>query len=245
MKAEEQKTLDHHPAHEHKPPHKGEGHGPSRGLVIFLVVVVVAVALLLVWRWLANRAAEYTANQMVALAQMTDGSDIRALAALAPDEKNIRTDIQTDNLRRQRVMVKQLEEFVRANPRSYEGRAARLRLARMALYLGEREAASQFPSHREAAKELLELARDQYKALEGEFAGTPLLVQEAKLNQARALETLGQFDEAKALYDDLAASPDKDSPPVVAAAKQAERLKAKLDTAKDLYDRTLGAKKNP
>lgn len=243
MKAEERKALQHNDLEAGlEKVADAARHGPPRGFVITVVILALLIGLFFVWRWLARSASTYSANQLVALAQMTDGTDLGALNPLV-DPKTLEPlfDINSASARRQQLMLEQLQDFVQTNPRSLEGRLARLRLARLALYLGERDSTRGQP-YQTRAKPNLELARDQYALLVNDFFGVAVIQQEAQLNQARALETLGQIDEALELYRKLAASPDQNSPFVVVATKQVERLEKNSGVAKSLYNQTLGGK---
>jgi tetratricopeptide (TPR) repeat protein len=248
MKAEERKALESTALEAgFKEMRKAVGQGPPRSVVIGLVVAVVVVGLFFVWRWLSSRASETSSNLLVLLEQMSDGTDVRAL------EKFVDANIVKPNeippewmqsARRDQLMLAQLKKFAEDNPRSVEGRMARLRLARMSLYLGERDVTSPLPFSKLTARENLERARDVYSKLVVDCGDAPILQQEALLNQGRACESLGQFEEAGKLYQQLADNKDPNPSPSIDLAKQAvARLKNKVtdEQAKDLYKATLGS----
>lgn len=243
MKAEERKTLEQNDlVAGFDKTIDAVRKGPSRTVVLIVLLVVALVVLFYVWQWMAARAASHSAAQMVSLSQMIDGTDIRALASLSDDkDPESLPQFGSQTLRRERLMLRQLEEFVKNNPRSAEGRLARLRLARLALYLGIRDSASSNPVTLQTARADLELARDQFKQLVGECADQPVLQQEAQLNHARALETLGKFAEAQELYEQIARG-DATNPAVIEAKAQAERLKNNREAAEAIFKETLGAK---
>jgi tetratricopeptide (TPR) repeat protein len=247
MKAEERKALETNDLKAGwEKMREGLGQGPPRSVVIFLVLAAVVVVLFLVWRWLATRAAEAGANSLVLMQQMTDGTDIRALDnfvnSLPAPPKAFPTEPDI-TARRDQLMVKQLEKFAESNPRSLEGRMARLRLARLSLYLGERDVTNGNPFFKKNAKDNLERARDVYKTLMPDCADLPLLQQECLLNQGRACESLGEFDEARKLYQQ--ASKDANTPSGELAKQALARLDNKTTAAEaqDLYKQTLGTEK--
>jgi tetratricopeptide (TPR) repeat protein len=247
MKAEERKALETNDLKAGwEKMREGLGQGPPRIVVIGLVIAAVVVVLFLVWRWLANRAAEAGANALVVIQQMTDGTDIRALDKLvdSSSEKPVVFPNETTiTARRDQLMVKQLQEFATSNPRSLEGRMARLRLARLSLYLGERDVTNPHPFFKQNAKDNLQRARDVYNKLAPDCADLPLLQQECILNQGRACESLGEFDEARKFYQQ--ASKDANTPSGELAKQALARLdnKATEAQAQDLFKQTIGTEK--
>lgn len=247
MKAEERKALETTALEAGlKEMGKAVGQGPPKSVVIGLIVAIAVVGLFFVWRWLSTRAAENSSNLLVQLEQMSDGTDVRALDKFVEAKDPIPTDpdkidrLNAETARRDQLMVAQLKKFAADNPRSVEGRLARLRLARLSLYLGERDLTSPKEFAKVTAKLNLEQARDVYAKLVADCADAPLLQQEALLNQARACESLGEFDTATKLYQQLADNKDPQPGPSVELARAAvTRLKDKIEQAKALYSATL------
>jgi tetratricopeptide (TPR) repeat protein len=242
MKAEERKALEKNDLEAgFDKMREGLRKGPPRSVMIGLGVILVLVVLFFVWRWLSTRAADTSANLLVTLQQMNDGTDIRALAdKVDPSSADKTGSDVSQTARREQLMVQQLEDFVRANQRSVEGRMARLRLARLALFLGERDVTSETPPFlRVTAQKNLTTARNAYNQLVTDYADTPLLQQEALLNQGRACESLGEFDQALKLYQQ--ASKDSSTPSGERAKQEAERLEKHRKEAEELFHRTLGS----
>jgi hypothetical protein len=111
-----------------------------------------------------------------------------------------------------------------------QGRLARFLAARSALQEGLRELGQ--PSGK--SQENLKKAADLYGKLAGETGRNPLLHQEALLCAAQAHESLGQYDEAKRLYGQLAQQ-YPDTPRGKDAKQQVDRLSNK-DNEEDLND---------
>lgn len=96
----------------------------------------------------------------------------------------------------------ELEAFAKENADKVQGRLARFELARLDLVAGLRDLGS--PISRGEAVKRIQRAATAYEALATESSGSPRLAQEALLNAAKAQETLGNLDKAKAHYKRLA-----------------------------------------
>jgi hypothetical protein len=117
-----------------------------------------------------------------------------------------------------------------------QGRLARFLAARSALQEGLRDLGR--PASK--AQDNLKKAADLYAKLAAETSRSPLLHQEALLCGAQAHEALGDYGQAKGLYEQLAKQ-YPDTPRGKDAQQQVERLgnKANEDDLNDLKNRLL------
>jgi predicted negative regulator of RcsB-dependent stress response len=91
-----------------------------------------------------------------------------------------------------------------AHPNTPAGRMARLQLARMSLREGLEHIYSGLSDDRANARSRLEEARDSYRQLATDFKDSPIIVQQCLMGEAKAQESLGQLDDALAVYQRLA-----------------------------------------
>jgi hypothetical protein len=121
----------------------------------------------------------------------------------------------------------QLETFAKESPDSVPGRLARFRLARLGLTQGVANLGN--ATQRNQAIDQVRRAQELYEQLAGETANQPILQQEALLNSGKALETLGDNDRAKDMYNRV----KRDYPNTPAAREADENLKLLETNAKD------------
>jgi hypothetical protein len=96
------------------------------------------------------------------------------------------------------------KEIADAHPNTPAGRIARIMYARLSLRDGLDHLYAGLPDDRAAAKKNIEEARDTYDRLAKDCKDSPLLAQECLMGAAKARESLGEFNEALANYQQLA-----------------------------------------
>jgi hypothetical protein len=129
----------------------------------------------------------------------------------------------------------ELENYLKDNADSEQGRLARFELARLDLVEGVRDLGSL--SRAEALKRVRQAA-ESYEKLAAQPALTPQLAQEALLNAAKARETLGDFEAAKEMYARLA----REYPQSLKGKAAEAQLKALQAPGPDLEELKLLAK---
>jgi tetratricopeptide (TPR) repeat protein len=123
-----------------------------------------------------------------------------------------------------------LESFATENGETEQGRLARFELARLDLVDGLARLGS--PISRTDGIKSVRRAAEAYKKLAGESGNTPQLTQEAMLNTAKALESLGEYGEAKQWYERLA----RQYPQSLKGKNAAEQAKALDSPGPDLEE---------
>lgn len=172
-------------------------HGPSRNTVIVLTLLVLAVGLFFTWRYFARRSEVASAQRWVDWHQLSTGDRMpeiyRELAA--------KEEMLPQRQRREQAQLMLLESFAAEHKGTVQGQVARFQEARLALAQGLSGLGAE--ATRDRSLELIKKAEGLYSELIKETGDTPLLHQEAVLNAAIALETLGSLDRSKELYEQL------------------------------------------
>jgi tetratricopeptide (TPR) repeat protein len=201
--------------------------GPSRQTLIIVGVVVVIVLGYLGWRYLSRSSQES-----------------RSALWVQVDQENRQLDAAAD-LGQVEVALTQLEEAAKEHAGTVPAQVMRLIRARTLLYLGLENLCAQ--RERDKAIKQVEEARDLYAQLAEQTSKTPVLHQETLLGVARAKESLGQVDEAREDYRNLA-----NRYPQSAAGKLAQQrleyLEKNGEQVQDLYkalDKMAGARAKP
>jgi predicted negative regulator of RcsB-dependent stress response len=186
----------------------------TRNVVIACCVLALAVALFFVWRYFAGVHADQNAELWFRWERAADLSSAAQLE-FARNDQGDPIDL------RARAEIAQLEKFAKENPGTMPARLARFQIARAFLYQGVRDLGAVNPNdapspvvvpedpnekarkrHDDALAKLREAAK-RYKELADESGDVALLAQEALLNGGKALESLAEFDKARASYKEL------------------------------------------
>lgn len=127
------------------------------------------------------------------------------------------------------VSPEQLKEFAddKEMRPHIQGRLARIEEARRLLHDGLRDIGSEGSLRKEAIENIRKAAR-LYTELVDECTETPLLHQQVTMGAAKAHESLGEFEQAKKFYQQLAQSPAYKN---TVLAQEAEEQLKRLETA--------------
>jgi tetratricopeptide (TPR) repeat protein len=185
----------------------------TRNVLIACGVIVLAVALFFVWRYFAGVHADQNAELWFRWERAADLSAAAQLDFARNDDKGDDAD------RRVRAEIAQLEKFAKDNPGTMPARLARFQIAHAYLYQGVRDLGAWTDSpvalvlqadrverarqQHDAALAKLREAAKRYKELADESADVAVLAELALLNGGKALESLAEFDKARAAYNQL------------------------------------------
>jgi predicted negative regulator of RcsB-dependent stress response len=216
----------------------------TRNVLIACGVIVLAVGLFFIWRYFANVHADQNAELWFRWERLSDLSSALLLDFARNDQGE-----EIDS--RARAVLAQLDKFAKDNPGTMPARLARFESARILLVQGVRDLGAWTSSptavvlpadrverarklHDDALAKLREAAK-RYKELADDSGDVAVQAQEALFNGGKALESLAEFDRARASYQQLVQNHPKSR--LADLAKQRLARLEEIENNRDLKDR--------
>jgi hypothetical protein len=198
--------------------------GPSQKVLMYGGLILLVIVLVGVFIWFFVNSKDKDAELWVQWNEMTqttksDGSK---------EELNKLRDQYPGMADAWIEKMYERNKFEADHPNTPQARMARFQKAR--LLLEDTQAmGSKLNFHRDTTLKCIAEGRDLYQKLIDESSDEPKLAEEAIFNAAKANEILGDYDQAKKLYERL----KKDHPKSM-DVPEADKALARLENAKDL-----------
>lgn len=162
-----------------------------------LGLILLAVGLYYAWQYFSARSQSANSALWWKWDQVGNGDGLTsAYSSLSTDDKQSPTFIE-------KLESQQLEEFIKGNKGTIQGRLAKFQLARLNLFEGLRDLGIAMKPQKENSLACLKKAAELYKELIADSKGDPILLPEAILNSGKANEALGNLTDAKTYYTRL------------------------------------------